>query len=70
MDMGDILNQWDKYQAAQIKKQKESGKNTVSHKKANAPTAEEKALAAEKDFELKIQAENSNRRFFCYAGHL
>ena len=25
MDMGDILDQWDKYQAAQIKKQKESG---------------------------------------------
>ena len=61
MDMGDILNQWDKYQAAQIKKQKESGKCTISHKKANAPTAEEKALAAEKDFELKIQAENSKR---------
>ena len=61
MDMGDILNQWDKYQVAQIKKQKESGKSTISHKKANAPTAEEKALAAEKDFELKIQAENSKR---------
>ena len=61
MDMGDILEQWDKYQAAQIKKQKESGKSTVSHKKANAPSAEEKALAAEKDFELKIQAENSKR---------
>lgn len=61
MDMGDILNQWDKYQAAQIKKQKESGKSSISHKKANAPTAEEKALAAEKDFELKIQAENSKR---------
>ena len=61
MDMGDILNQWDKYQAAQIKKQKESGKNTVSHKKANAPTAEEKALAAEKDFELQLQEQNSKR---------
>ena len=60
MDMGDILDQWDKYQAAQIKKQKESGKSTVSHKKANAPTAEEKALAAEKDFELQLQEQNSS----------
>ena len=47
MDMGDILNQWDNLQKNQIKKQKESAKNQVSHKKANAPTPEEKALAAE-----------------------
>ena len=46
MDMNDILNQWDKIQADKVKKQKESGKNTVSHKKANAPTPEEKAAAA------------------------
>lgn len=46
MDMGDILNQWDSMQKNQIKKQKESGKNQVSHKKANAPTAEEKVRAA------------------------
>ena len=59
MDMNDILAQWDKMQADQIKKQKESGKNTVSHKKANAPTPEEKARAAEKDFEAKLKAENS-----------
>lgn len=45
MDMNDILNQWDKVQADKIKKQKESGKNQVSHKKANAPTKEEKELA-------------------------
>lgn len=59
MDMGDILNQWDSMQSDKVRKQKESGKNTVSHKKANAPTAEEKALAAEKDFEAKLRAENS-----------
>ena len=61
MDMGDILNQWDTYQKNQVKKQKESGKNQVSHKKANAPTAEEKARAAEKDFEIKLKAENSKQ---------
>ena len=55
MDMNDILNQWDKIQSDKIKKQKESGKNQVSHKKANAPTAEEKARAAERDFEKSIQ---------------
>ena len=59
MDMGDILNQWDNIQKEKIRKQKESGKNTVSHKKANAPTKEEKAAAAEKDFESKIRTENS-----------
>ncbi len=61
MDMGDILNQWDSMQSNKIRKQKESGKNQVSHKKANAPTAEEKARAAEKDFEAKLQAENSKK---------
>lgn len=59
MDMNDILNQWDKIQSDKVKKQRESGKNTVSHKKANAPTPEEKALAAERDFEAKMRAENS-----------
>ena len=59
MDMGDILAQWDNIQSDKAKKQKESGKNTVSHKKANAPTPEEKALAKEKDFEAKLRAENS-----------
>ncbi|MCI5519934.1 MAG: Smr/MutS family protein [Treponema sp.] len=59
MDMGDILAQWDNIQSDKVKKQKESGKNTVSHKKANAPTPEEKALAKEKDFEAKLRAENS-----------
>lgn len=59
MDMGDILAQWDNIQSDKVKKQKESGKNTVSHKKANAPTPEEKAFAKEKDFEAKLRAENS-----------
>lgn len=59
MNMDDILNQWDKMQSDKIRKQKESGKNQVSHKKANAPTKEEKELAAQKDFEAKIRAENS-----------
>ena len=45
MDMNDILNKWDKLQSDNARKQKESGKNQVSHKKANAPTKEEKELA-------------------------
>ncbi len=45
MDMNDILNRWDKLQSDNARKQKESGKNQVSHKKANAPTKEEKELA-------------------------
>lgn len=61
MDMNDILNQWDKMQSDKVRKQKESGKNTVSHKKANAPTAEEKAAAAEKDFESKLRAQNERQ---------
>lgn len=61
MDMGDILDQWDSMQKQQLKKQKESGKNQVSHKKANAPTKEEKARAAEKDFEAQLRAENSKQ---------
>lgn len=61
MDMNDILNQWDKIQTDKVRKQKESGKNQVSHKKANAPTPEEKAAAAERDFEAQIAAENSKQ---------
>jgi len=64
MDMNDILNQWDKIQSDKVKKQKESGKNTVSHKKANAPTPEEKAAAAEKNFEAQLekQMKDDNER--------
>lgn len=61
MDMGDILNQWDTYQKNQVKKQKEKARNQLYHKKANAPTAEEKARAAEKDFEAKLKADNSKQ---------
>ena len=46
MDFGDILAQWSESQ----KKQNKPAKNSqpqVSHKKANAPTAEEKALIAQ-----------------------
>ena len=45
MDMGDILNQWDSMQKSQKKKEKESKKTQISHKKANAWTAEEKVFA-------------------------
>lgn len=48
MDFGDILAKWDEQQKNAVKKQKESGKNQVSHKKANAPDAEEKARAQQK----------------------
>ena len=61
MDMNDILNQWDSMQAAQKRRQKESGKNQVSHKKANAPTAEEKARAAEKAFEKQLKSDNEKQ---------
>ncbi len=45
MNMNDILSQWDNLQKDREKKQKESGRNQVSHKKANAPTKEEKEIA-------------------------
>lgn len=61
MDMNDILNQWDKLQSDKVKKQKQSGHNQVSHKKANAPTPEEKAAKAEKDFEAQLAADNSKQ---------
>ena len=42
MDFGDILNQWSDQQKSEKQKKKQP-QNQVSHKKANAPTAEEKA---------------------------
>lgn len=48
MDMNDILSRWDNIQKTENRKQKESGRNQVSHKKANAPTPEEKELARAK----------------------
>lgn len=61
MNMDDILNQWDKMQAADKKKQKQSAQSQVSHKKANAPTLEEKARAAEKKFEEQMKVDNSRK---------
>jgi DNA-nicking Smr family endonuclease len=58
MNFGDILNQWDKQQKDEICHQKESGKSQVSHKKANAPTPEEKEAAREKSAEIQIETEN------------
>ncbi len=58
MDFGDILDQWDKQQKDAVRRQKESGKNTVSHKKANAPTPEEKARAQmKKGFDFATERE-------------
>lgn len=71
MDMGDILAQWETMKADEKKKQKDSGKanvvngRQVSHKKANAPTAQEKtaALAAkeQKDFAEKIRQDSEKQ---------
>lgn len=49
MDMGDILEQWEKVKKAEKIKAKEAQKETqkiaqISHKKANAPTKEEKEI--------------------------
>lgn len=58
MDFGDILAQWDKQQKDAVRKQKESGKNQVSHKKANAPTPEEKAaMEMRKGFDISKERE-------------
>lgn len=49
MDMGDILAQWDNIKKEEKKKAREQQKAPqVSHKKANAPTAQEKELAQAK----------------------
>ena len=63
MDFGDILAQWDVQQKKQAEKQRLSGKNTVSHKKANAPTAEEKAaLEMKKEFQIEIQHQETKKK--------
>ena len=49
MDMGDILNQWDNLQKKEKAAAREKSKAPqVSHKKANAPTKEEKLLEQER----------------------
>lgn len=64
MDMNDILNQWDKIKAQEKNKGKTS-QPQVSHKKANAPTAQEKLIAREmrneKAFEKQIQEQNQRK---------
>lgn len=45
MDFGDILNQWEDLQKESKKKK---NINQISHKKANAPTKEEKEIANQK----------------------
>lgn len=57
MDFGDILRQWSEQQAAE-QHRKETPQ--VSHKKANAPTAEEKA-AARRTPEQQMQQEAEQR---------
>lgn len=47
MDFGDILNQWQDIQKGNAKKEKAKSLNQVSHKKANAPTKEEKEILSE-----------------------
>lgn len=50
MDFGDILTQWENQQKNQRSMQKQKSMSQVSHKKANAPTPQEKeALKAKKE---------------------
>lgn len=57
MDMNDILNQWDQIQKNKKNQQKNNPQIQVSHKKANAPTKEEKELAEEKKYNNVNQME-------------
>lgn len=61
MDFGDILNQWENQKVEAVKKQKESGKNQVSHKKANAPTPDEKE-AMRQGYSYEQQMEQDSRQ--------
>lgn len=56
--MNEILDKWDNLQK---KEKNQKAKNQISHKKANAPTKEEKLLAQEKDFEFQLQKENNKK---------
>ncbi|MGN0728082.1 Smr/MutS family protein [Treponema sp.] len=58
MDFGDILSQWDSIQS----QKPQHKKNQVSHKKANAPTKEEKeALRQGYSYEQIMQNESKQR---------
>lgn len=65
MDMADILNQWDALQKKEKTKQKNTPVIQTSHKKANAPTAQEKAsqkaMQEQKAFAKTIQDENTKQ---------
>ena len=61
MDMNEILEKWDDFQKKEKQKQKEISKIQVSHKKANAPTKEEKSLLQNKNKDFQIQKENSKK---------
>lgn len=59
MNFGDILNQWDSVQKKKSEKPKQS---QLSHKKANAPTKEEKLLMSQGySYEEQMKADNSRR---------
>lgn len=63
MDFGDILNQWDKMQSEESKKERErKASQQVSRKKANAPTKEEKLAASQKKTFEEIMAEDAQKR--------
>ena len=61
MDMNEILEKWDDFQKKEKQKQKEISKIQVSHKKANAPSKEEKSLLQNKNKDFQIQKENSKK---------
>ena len=59
MDFGDILSQWDSMKKNSLQKKNEPQK---SHKKANAPTKEQKMLKAQGySYEMQMQADNKRR---------
>lgn len=60
MNMNDILNQWDKIQAKEKQNKSQSKNIQVSHKKANAPTKEEKLIKEEAEFEKEYKSKDAN----------
>ncbi len=54
MNMEDILQQWDNYQAKEKKKQEEIKHNSVSHKKANAGPRKEDIIEIQNSREINI----------------
>lgn len=59
MDFGDILNQWADIERGQTKKQKQP---QVSHKKANAPTREEKEAMRQGYTPEQLMQQDAQRR--------